>query len=305
MIERELGSGLREVVHQRVRLGVLAVLDRQGPSTFSQLKAALGQSDGGLGRHLGVLEEHGYIATEKVFENRRPRTWVRMTETGLAAFREEQELLSKLLAAAPHKSDGEDDTGAMAIVFAALLASEDPGFDRDAPGERTDRSGLVPRTPVIVEGRPARPLGTGPISANYDFPDFCAEFGQEQQAQRMMLRSHGLRGGWLGVWQVDREEPEAGLQAHAMVLELGGAENCAGILAAMSPSTAELPSIPDARAYFLPTLGEDPAPRGVAWFSSGRYLVSVVVVGAEAEVAVPALARLSEQTRERLPGAAD
>ncbi|WP_329065127.1 transcriptional regulator [Amycolatopsis sp. NBC_01480] len=324
MAERELEAGLREVVHQRVRLGVLAVLDRRGPCTFSQLRDALGQSDGGLGRHLGVLEEHGYIETEKVFENRRPRTWIRMTGAGVEAFREEQELLAKLLAtASPGTGEGDDHTAAMTIVFAALLAGED---DEPASPGQADRSVLVPATPLIG-GRRREPLTSGPISARYGFPPGYAVSGSEQHAQRLMMRSHGLRGGWVTTWSVDDREPSgqdgaglthesgregAGLAhvsdqdaasrarasgqdgvglAHAMVFELASASDCAAILAVMSPPTVPLPDVPGARGYLLPGAGDGAPATAVAWFSEGPCLASVVVVAGE-DVAVPALESL-------------
>ena len=324
MVERELEAGLREVVHQRVRLGVLAVLDRRGPCTFSQLRDALGQSDGGLGRHLGVLEEHGYIEAEKVFENRRPRTWIRMTGAGVEAFREEQELLAKLLVtASPGTGDGSDHTAAVTVVFAALLTGE--GDEPASPGQ-ADRSVLVPATPLIG-GRRREPLNSGPISAHYDFPPGYAVFGSEQHAQRLMMRSHGLRGGWVTTWSVDDREPSgqdgaglaqvsgqdgAGLArasgqdgvsgahasgqdgaglAHAMVFELASASDCAAILAVMSPPTVPLPDVPGARGYLLPGAADGAPATAVAWFSDGSCLASVVVVAGE-DVAVPALASL-------------
>ncbi|MFF7987958.1 winged helix-turn-helix domain-containing protein [Streptomyces sp. NPDC007901] len=303
MVERESEAGLREVVHQRVRLGVLAVLARRGPCTFSHLRDALGQSDGGLSRHLGVLEQHGYITTEKVFENRRPRTWVRMTETGAEAFREEQELLAKLLASATQEAgetgtgDGTDNrTADMAIVFAALLAGDDGGNDTggagggsDTSADETDRSGLVPTVPAIA-GRPTDPIASGPISARYDFPADYAEFGFEQREQRLMMMSHGLRGGWISTWRVGRREQDGDVMAHVMVVELAGAPNCEAILAMMSAPTLSLPGAPGALGYLVPAAEEGTPATAVAWFCVGRHLASVVVTAAA--VAVPVLDHL-------------
>jgi DNA-binding MarR family transcriptional regulator len=46
-------------------------------------------TDGNLSRHLQVLEDAAYIETSKVFENRKPRTWVRVTRVGRAALNAE------------------------------------------------------------------------------------------------------------------------------------------------------------------------------------------------------------------------
>lgn len=319
MVEREPESGLREVVHQRVRLGVLAVLDRQGSCTFPQLRDALGQSDGALSRHLGVLEEHGYIVTEKVFENRRPRTWVHPTAAGTGAFREEQELLAKLLARVTPEGDGaagygqeqDERTSAMTVVFAALLADEDTregvasrsGDDDRSSTKPVDRSTLVPAAPFVAAGRRARPVASGPIGSQYDFPADYADFGQEQREQRLMLLSHGLRGGWISTWSLGREGPPGDEQAdevtaHALVLELGAASDCEAILATMGPPTASLPGAPDVRGYLLRGVDDAPA-TAVAWWSTGPYLVSAVVL-APAEVAVESLEHLVDEVRAAL-----
>ena len=316
MVGREPESRLREVVHQRVRLGVLAVLDRQGSCTFTQLRDALNQSDGALSRHLGVLEEHGYITTEKVFENRRPRTWVHPTAAGTEAFREEQELLAKLLArvmpdsGATTRRSGEQDerAAAMTIVFAALLADEDAG-SRDRDGTRSgtdpvDRSTLVPAAPVLLAGQRARPVASGPISSRYDFPADYADYGQEQREQRMMMLSHGLRGGWISTWSHgDDEQPgdeqTDGITAHAMVVELGAPPDCEAILAIMGPPTVSLPDEPAVRGYLLPGHDKGSPTTAVAWFSNGPYLASVVIL-ASTEIAVPALENLVDEVQAAL-----
>ena len=88
---------LDEVVHQRVRLGILAVLAETSKADFTFLRTTLELSDGNLSRHLQVLEASGYVAIEKTFERRRPRTWVRATREGKAAFAREVAALRALL----------------------------------------------------------------------------------------------------------------------------------------------------------------------------------------------------------------
>ncbi|GIH17390.1 winged helix-turn-helix domain-containing protein [Rugosimonospora africana] len=88
-----------ELTHQRVRLGVLAVLSGRDRATFTDLRDVLGQSDGALGRHLRVLEEAGYVVAEKTFENRRPRTWISLTDSGRAAIATERDALAELIGA--------------------------------------------------------------------------------------------------------------------------------------------------------------------------------------------------------------
>lgn len=282
------GAKLREVVHQRVRLGVLAVLARRGPCTFTQLRDVLGQSDGGLSRHLGVLERHELIATDKVFEDRRPRTWVRLTAAGADAFREEQALLAELLVSASDKTEGDgtddrgdDRTAVMAIVFAALLAGD------ETSAKQTDRSTLIPAVSMIA-GRQAEQVASGPISARYEFPDEYADFGREQREQRLMMMSHGLLGGRIVTWEVAGNDQEGPIAAQVMVVELADAADCEAILAVMGEPTVSLSGQGGVRGYLLPAAEVGGSVTALAWFSDGRRLASVVVVADDA-VAVSVL----------------
>lgn len=90
-------NALDETVHQRVRLGILAVLAEVRRADFGFLRDTLDLTDGNLSRHLQVLEEAGYVAIEKVFEGRRPRTWVQVTEGGRVAFERQIASLEALL----------------------------------------------------------------------------------------------------------------------------------------------------------------------------------------------------------------
>jgi DNA-binding transcriptional ArsR family regulator len=73
---------LDNVVHQRARLGVLTVLTGAKRADFTFLRDTLGLTDGNLSRNLTVLENAGYIAVEKQFNGRRPRTWIAITPVG-------------------------------------------------------------------------------------------------------------------------------------------------------------------------------------------------------------------------------
>jgi len=73
---------LDDDVHQRVRLGILALLSNVTRADFTRLKDELSTTDGNLGRHLRVREEAQLIEITKVIEGRCPRTWVRITKMG-------------------------------------------------------------------------------------------------------------------------------------------------------------------------------------------------------------------------------
>jgi DNA-binding MarR family transcriptional regulator len=89
---------LDDTVHQRVRLGILAVLSEARRADFSYLREALELTDGNLSRHLQVLEEAGLVKVEKGFEGRRPRTWVEATKRGRRALEAEMSALRDLIA---------------------------------------------------------------------------------------------------------------------------------------------------------------------------------------------------------------
>jgi DNA-binding MarR family transcriptional regulator len=88
---------LDDTVHQRVRLGILAVLEEAKRADFGHVKSALDLSDGNLSRHVQVLEEAGLVRVEKGFEGRRPRTWLSATRAGRAALAEELKALRELI----------------------------------------------------------------------------------------------------------------------------------------------------------------------------------------------------------------
>src|SRR4051812_24552893 len=85
-----------EVIHGRVRLGIMAYLMAGGPADFSTLKAKLETTDGTLSVHLRKLEDAGFIAIEKSFRDRKPRTEARMTALGEKAFRAYLDAIGKL-----------------------------------------------------------------------------------------------------------------------------------------------------------------------------------------------------------------
>ncbi len=89
-----------EIIHQSLRLKIMAALqaDRDGEAwDFPRLRRVTGATDGNLGSHLATLEQAGYIAVEKDFVGRKPRTTVRITPDGARAFREHVSYLRDIL----------------------------------------------------------------------------------------------------------------------------------------------------------------------------------------------------------------
>jgi DNA-binding MarR family transcriptional regulator len=88
---------LDDVIHGRVRLGVMAYLADAGVADFTELKTLLDVTQGNLSVHLRKLEEAGYISIDKSFLDRKPLTRVRMTEQGRGAFAAYLEAIAKLV----------------------------------------------------------------------------------------------------------------------------------------------------------------------------------------------------------------
>ena len=82
---REAARELDALLHHRMRLGLVSALAAAEALSFNDLKALLQTSDGNLSVHARRLEDAGYVACAKTFENRRPRTDYRLTARGRQA----------------------------------------------------------------------------------------------------------------------------------------------------------------------------------------------------------------------------
>ncbi|WP_030441562.1 transcriptional regulator [Actinoplanes subtropicus] len=90
--------GLDDVVHQRVRLGILTIAHEARRVEFGYLRSRLELTAGNLSKHLTVLETAGLVAVEKGYEGKRARTWITLTTAGTAALADEISRLKALIA---------------------------------------------------------------------------------------------------------------------------------------------------------------------------------------------------------------
>ncbi|MCB9418940.1 MAG: transcriptional regulator [Ardenticatenaceae bacterium] len=74
------------VIHEPARLLITAVLYTVESADFLYLLHATELTKGNLSSHLMRLEKAGYVAIEKTFEGKTPRTVCRLTEAGQEAF---------------------------------------------------------------------------------------------------------------------------------------------------------------------------------------------------------------------------
>jgi len=85
--EPDLNLGaIDDIIHGRLRLGVMAYLSAVNPASFPELLKKTGASNGNLSTHLTKLESAGYVRQEKGYKGKRPQTLVHLTEQGRSAW---------------------------------------------------------------------------------------------------------------------------------------------------------------------------------------------------------------------------
>ncbi len=75
----------------------MATLNHAERVDFAFLREHLALGESNLSRHLSALEEAGYVRIEKVFERKRPRTWLSLTPGGREAFERHIEALRRIV----------------------------------------------------------------------------------------------------------------------------------------------------------------------------------------------------------------
>jgi len=86
-----------DVIHGRLRLGIMAHLVNAGVADFNELRNVLGATQGNLSVQLRKLEQAGYVTIEKGFLGRKPNTKARLTKKGRKAFANYLDGLSRLI----------------------------------------------------------------------------------------------------------------------------------------------------------------------------------------------------------------
>ena len=84
-VEKRSPLELDRLIHERLRLGIVSALAVNERLTFNELKTLLQTTDGNLSVHARKLEDAHYIACEKSFAGRVPRTEYRLTAAGRRA----------------------------------------------------------------------------------------------------------------------------------------------------------------------------------------------------------------------------
>ena len=82
-----------ELILSKTRLGIISALISGDKLDFTYLRNTLNLSDGNLSVQIRKLEEAGYIKVEKLFIDRKPKTFCKITGKGQKAI---QNLIKKL-----------------------------------------------------------------------------------------------------------------------------------------------------------------------------------------------------------------
>ena len=89
------------VIHSPTRLKVMTYLYLVENIDFVYLKRVTDFSWGNLSRHLSKLEEVGYVVMEKTFENKKPKTLIRLSDEGREAFQQYKDNLQQIFEGLP------------------------------------------------------------------------------------------------------------------------------------------------------------------------------------------------------------
>lgn len=86
-----------DVIHGRLRLGIMAFLSTAGSADFTTLKAKTQSTDGNLSVQVRKLEEANYVTVDKAFVGKKPVTTITLTGAGRAAFVDYLDAMRRLI----------------------------------------------------------------------------------------------------------------------------------------------------------------------------------------------------------------
>ncbi len=88
---------LDRVIHEKGRLAIVSMLAAAPELSFTDLRDSLGMTDGNLTTHIRTLQQAGYVAVTKSFQNNRPLTTCALTAAGRKAFTQYINLLERIV----------------------------------------------------------------------------------------------------------------------------------------------------------------------------------------------------------------
>ena len=90
-------KNIDRTIHEPARLMIVAILSAVEEADFLYLLKATDLTKGNLSSHLSRLEKVGYVAIEKSFVGKMPRTVCRLTETGGSALESYRKQMKKVI----------------------------------------------------------------------------------------------------------------------------------------------------------------------------------------------------------------
>lgn len=97
VLPAEVAPQLDQVIHERLRLGMVSALAVNDTLSFGDLKRVLNTTDGNLSVHARKLEDAGYVTCNKFFQGRTPRTEYSLTATGRKALEKYLEQMESII----------------------------------------------------------------------------------------------------------------------------------------------------------------------------------------------------------------
>ena len=88
---------LDRVIHEKGRLAIMSALAASAELSFTELRDLLNMTDGNLTSHVRTLQEAGYVAVAKSFQDNRPLTTCSLTAKGRKTFAEYISLLEQII----------------------------------------------------------------------------------------------------------------------------------------------------------------------------------------------------------------
>lgn len=88
---------LDRVIHEKGRMALMSLLAATPELSFTEMRDTLSMTDGNLSVHLRTLQEAGYVAVTKTFQDQRPLTTCSLTKAGRQAFADYIDLLEQIV----------------------------------------------------------------------------------------------------------------------------------------------------------------------------------------------------------------
>ena len=88
---------LDRVIHEKGRMAIMSLLAASPELSFTEMRDTLSMTDGNLSVHLKTLQEAGYVAVTKSYQDRKPLTTCALTKQGRDAFATYIRLLEQIV----------------------------------------------------------------------------------------------------------------------------------------------------------------------------------------------------------------